>query len=298
MRQYLLPAALACTALGATTTAQAQPRTGWMMETNGFAAYQSEADLSGGGDVSSTRVFLSFAGLYQFDEGNAAGLSIGLGQQSYDFDGGAVPLWGDIRAVGLSAPLRFQLGQSANVIVSPQVRQAYERGASGSDSTTYGVFAGVSWQVSDALRIGPAFGAFSELEGSGAEVFPALIVDWQISDRWHFSTGGGVAATRGPGLRLGYAYSDALDIGLGVRLERSEFRLDQTGLAPGGVGEDNSIPVVISLDYKPNPGVSVNGFIGAALDGELKVEDATGATINKQSYDPAPVAGLAIRLRF
>jgi len=298
MRQYLLPAALACTALGATNTAQTQPRTGWMMETTGFAAYQSEADLSGGGDVSSTRVFLSFAGLYQFDGGNAAGLSIGIGQQSYDFDGGAVPLWGDIRAVGLSAPLRFQLGQSANVIVSPQVRRAYERGASGSDSTTYGVFAGISWQVSDALRIGPAFGAFSELEGSGAEVFPALIVDWQISDRWHFRTGGGVAATQGPGLRLGYAYSDALDVGVGLRLERSEFRLDQTGLAPGGVGEDNSIPVVLSLDYNPNPDVSVNGFIGAALDGELKVEDATGSTINKQSYDPAPVAGLSIRLRF
>lgn len=298
MHQYLLPAALACTALGATAAAHAQPRTGWVMQGTAFAAHQGDADLDTGGHVSSTRASLGFGGLYQFDGGASAGLSIGTGAQSYDFSGGAIPLWGDLRAVRLSAPLRFELGPSARVFVAPQVRWAYESGADESDSRTYGVFGGISWQVSDRLRIGPALGAFSEIEGDGADVFPALIVDWRISERWRFRTGGGIAATRGPGVRLSYAYSDALDIGLGVRYESVEFRLDRTGLAPGGVGEDSSIPVVLSLDYSPNPGVLVNGFIGAALDGELEVEDATGATINRQSYDPAPVAGLAIRLRF
>jgi hypothetical protein len=112
------------------------------------------------------------------------------------------------------------------------------------------------------------------------------------------STGSGIAATQGPGLNLGYAYSDALRIGLEARLERSEFRLDSDGLAPGGVGEDRNIPVVLTLDYAPNPGVSVSGFVGAAFDGELILDDETGARVSKQGYDTAPVAGMAVRLRF
>lgn len=278
--------------------ASAQERLGWGTEITGFVGHQGAADLSGGGDVSATRSFLSVGGLYTFASGNAAGLSLGFGQQSYDFGDGAAPLWGDIRVLALSVPMRFEVANGPRIFLAPQLRRSYESGASTSDSATYGLFAGASWQVSDTLRIGPAFGAFSQLEGGGIDAFPALIVDWDISDRWNLSTGAGVAATRGPGLRLSYAYSNALDFGLGVRLESGEFRLDDSGLAPGGIGEDRSVPVVFSMDYAPNPGFAVSGFVGAAFDGELTVEDSTGARVSKQSYDTAPVGGLSLRLRF
>ncbi len=229
----------------------------------------------------------------------ANGRKILLDQDGYyQFESGAAPLWGDIRALAISAPMQFTVGQNASLFVAPQIRRAYESGASISDSTTYGVFAGLSWQVSDALRIGPAFGAFSELEGSDLNAFLALIVDWDINDLWNLSTGSGIAATQGPGVTLSYGYSDALSIGLGVRVESAEFRLDNSGLAPGGVGEDQSIPVVLSLDYAPNPGFALSGFVGAAFDGELKVDNAAGVRVSQQSYDTAPVAGLAFRLRF
>jgi hypothetical protein len=268
------------------------------METAGFAAYQGKADLNGGGGVTATRTFLRFGGLYQLESGTGFGLSLGVGNESYDFESGAARLWGDIRTIRLSVPIRFQFGQSARAIVAPQIRRNFETGAGGSDSETYGVFAGVSWQFGNSLRVGPAFGAFSELGDSGIDAFPAVILDWQISDRWALSTGSALAASRGPGLQLTYAYNDALKIGLGVRSERSTFRLDSTGVAPGGIGEDRNIPVVLSLDYNPNPGLSVSGFVGAAFDGTLSVEDAGGATISRQSYESAPIAGLAIRLRF
>lgn len=277
---------------------EAQPRLGWGFETAGLVGVQGDADLSGGGDFSATRAALRFGGLYTFDSGAAAGLSVQLGHHGYDFGNGAVPLWGDVRDVGISAPIRFSVGSSAQVFLAPSARWSYESGASTSDAVTYGVFGGVSWQVSDNLRIGPAFGAFTELEGSDINFFPALIVDWQITDRWSFETGAGIGATQGPGVRLAYAYSDAVDISLGVRYENTEFRLDNTGLAPGGVGQDSSVPVVLALDYNPNPGVSLSAFVGAAFEGELKVENAAGATISKQSYDTAPVAGLSFRLRF
>ncbi|MFK7940434.1 MAG: hypothetical protein AB8B82_13725 [Roseovarius sp.] len=276
----------------------AQPRLGWGFETSGLLAVQGDADLSGGGDVSATRAALRFGGLYTFENGAAAGVSLQLGNHGYDFGGGAVPLWGDVRDIGISAPIRFSVGSSAQVLLAPSVRWSYENGASTSDAVTYGVFGGVSWQVSDGLRIGPAFGAFTELEGSDINLFPALIVDWQITDRVSLETGAGIGATQGPGVRLSYAYSDAVDLSLGVRYENTEFRLDNTGLAPGGLGQDSSIPVVLALDYNPNPGVSLSAFVGAAFEGELTLENALGATVAKQSYDTAPVAGLSFRLRF
>jgi opacity protein-like surface antigen len=290
--------ALAALASSAAAPAQAQQDAGWVREVAAFAAFQGEADLSGGGDVSATRTFFRVGGLYRFDQSTAIGLAFGLGEQSYDFGSGADRLWADVRGAALTVPILFELGQGAEVLVAPQIRSAYEIGASGSDSMTYGVFAGISWQVSDALRIGPAFGLFSELEGDGIDAFPALIIDWQISDLWSVSTGAGIGATQGPGLRLGYAASDALNLGLEVRLENAEFRLNETGLAPGGVGEDSSVPVVFSMEYSPQPAFLVNAFVGAAFDGELTARDAAGMTVSQQSYDVAPLAGLAVQLRF
>ena len=42
----------------AASVGHAQPRTGWMFQTNGLAAYQGDAGLSGGGDVTVTDIEL------------------------------------------------------------------------------------------------------------------------------------------------------------------------------------------------------------------------------------------------
>lgn len=286
------------TGFAAVSSAEAQPRLGWSTEFSAFIGYQGAADLDGGGEVSATRSFLRAGAIHSFSSGSSAGLALSFGQQDYDFGGAAAPLWGDVSGVAFSAPLQFEIADGPRILLAPQIRSRFESGAHGSDSTTFGLFAGASWQLNDSLRIGPAVGLFSELEGDGLDAFPALIVDWDIAERWKLRTGRGVAATRGPGLRLSYSYSDALDLGLGVRLESGEFRLDDTGPTPGGVGEDRSTPVVISMDYTPNPGFAVSGFIGAAFDGELRVEDSTGVGVTTQSYDTAPVGGLSLRLRF
>lgn len=288
----------ALTALVAASALHAQPRTGWVFQTEGLIAHYGDTDLEDGGEVSSTRTALRFSALYLFDTGPAAGVSVSVGQQDYDFGSGATRLWDDINGFSVSAPLRFDFGDTGRAFVAPSARWAYEDGASKSDSVTYGAFAGVSWQVTDNLRIGPAFGAFSELEGGGISAFPAILVDWDIAERWNLSTGSGIGATQGPGLRLGYAYSDTVSLSIDARVEDAEFRLDKSGLAPGGIGKDRSFPVVLALDYNPNPGLSVSVFAGAAFEGELELEDSSGNRVSKQDYDTAPIAGFAFRLRF
>ena len=276
----------------------AQERLGWGTQLDGLAISQGSSDLDDGGSFSATRAFLRGTAQYNAGGGNSIGVSLSFGQFDYDFDNVADQPWTDIRDIRLSVPISFAVSERANVFVSPGVRWDYQSGASASDGETYGVFAGVAWEISETLTIGPAFGAYSQLEESGAEFFPALLVNWDISKRLNLSTGTGLGATSGPGLTLGYAWSDASTIALTARSESVRFRLDDQGLAPDGVGEDQSVPVVISYTYSPNPGVSFNVFAGAELGGRLTLDDASGNEVLRQDYDTAPLLGLAARFRF
>ncbi|MEX0279179.1 MAG: hypothetical protein AB3N19_16790 [Ruegeria sp.] len=276
----------------------AQQPGGWATSVDGLAVFQGSADLDDGGDFSASRAFLRAGAINRFEDGSFAGVLFSYGQFNYDFGSSENAPWEDIRDIRISVPLRFALDNGANVFVSPQLRWDYEEGASASDGFTYGAFGGISWALTPNLRIGPAIGVFSEIGSDDLEVFPALLVDWSFADRWNLSTGGGVGATQGPGLSLDYAVTDDVKVGLAVRSERVRFQLDDEGLAPGGVGEDSSIPVVLSVQYAPNPGMSLTAFAGAEFNGELTLENSSGREVSQQDYDTAPIAGLAFQLRF
>ncbi len=299
MKNLLLTCCFGFVFLGFTAfPSAAQPRLGWAYQVDGLAAFQGDADLSGGGKFSASRAFLRTTALYNLEGGSSVGLSTSIGKLDFNFSQSNNQPWENIRDLRVAVPVRFRVGDTITVFVSPQIRWDYQSGASSSDGRTYGVFAGIAWQLNERLTIGPAFGAFSEFDESGTDFFPALLIDWDINDRWNLNTGSGVGATQGPGLSLSYALNEAIDLSLTARSERIRFRLDGDGLAPDGVGEDKSIPVVLSLGYNPNPGVSMSVFAGAEFDGRLTLDDANGVEISRQRYDTAPLVGLAFRVRF
>lgn len=282
--------------LSGAALAQGAP-TGWTSSVDGVVIYQDDADLDGGGDFSATRAFLRAGGLYNTGNGLFIGLGLSYGQLNYEFSDPANSLWDDVTDLRLAVPFTWQLDNGARVLAVPQLRWDYEDGANMSDGFTGGVFAGVAWPVSDALRIGPAFGVFSQLDDS-AQIFPALLIDWDIAPRWNLSTGNAPGATQGPGLTLTHALNDSINLSLAARVEQAQFRLDDSGLAPGGVGEDSAVPVVLAMEYQPNPGLSFSVFAGAEFGGELTVSDAAGSVVSRQDYDTTPIVGFAFRLRF
>lgn len=277
--------------------AQGAPE-GWSVATDGLALYQGDADLDDGGSFSVNRVFLRAGALYNTDAGLTAGVGLSVGELNYQFDDSAIELWGDVTDLRLAVPLTWRSESGAQFLAIPQFRWDYEDGASASDGFTGGLFAGVAWQVNDRLRIGPAFGVFSQLEDD-AQVFPALLIDWQFADRWSLSTGNAPGATQGPGLTLTHQVSDEFSLSLSARYEEAQFRLrDNNASAAGGVGEDSSVPVVVAIQYAPNPAVSLSVFAGAELNGSLTTFDSDGNKLGSQEYDTAPVAGFAFRVRF
>lgn len=304
MRQFSSRILLILLALLASPQLLAQPQQPgpWVFSTEGGVVSQSDADLEGdSGSFDYSRWFAG-AGLdYLWSPRTALGISFGGGQSRYGFKdvsglGDGDP-WSDIEDYRVSVISRFAINEKVSGIVIPSWRVNRESGASTGDSQTWGLLAGVSWRLSDTLTLGPGIGVFDRLEESTA-IFPILVIDWDISERWNLSTGRGLAASQGPGLTLAYQATNSWSLGVTGRYEQIDFRLDDTGPAPGGVGRDEVFPLVFSAAWSPSPGKRLSLFAGAEFGGELELADAGGTTIANSDYDAPFIFGGSFSLRF
>jgi hypothetical protein len=108
----------------------------------------------------------------------------------------------------------------------------------------------------------------------------------------------GVSSSQGPGVALGYKASEQWTFGLSTRRENEEFRLDDDGPAPGGIGKDKSLPLVATVAWQPNKTIELAMFAGFQFAGQLKLKDAQDVLISETDYDPAPIYGATFELRF
>jgi hypothetical protein len=283
-------------------SAQAQQQSPWSFTIDGAGAHQSETDLKDDtGGFSVDRWYLGAGLNYSRDSRTSIGASIGGGKSIYEFNdltgfGGGEP-WGTIEESRVSLNWRFGFGETGSIIIIPTMRMNGEKGASNSDSRTYGLFSAITWSVNEDLTFGPGFGVFSRLE-SGTMFFPVLAIDWNINDRWNLSTGRGLASSQGPGLTLTYTLNDDWSFGLTGRYEDLEFRLDDEGSAPGGLGRDQSFPLVLSATLTPNKRINLSIFAGMELGGKLKLKNAMDIIVDESKYDPAPIFGSTFEFRF
>jgi outer membrane receptor protein involved in Fe transport len=265
----------------------------------GFGAvFQPDAAIDGGGELSTDRAYAELGRSWRLGERSRAGLTIGFGEERYDFSGdgfSALDPWERIRELRFSANIAHSLGDKWTLFALPSVRLAAERGASLDDGSTFGLLAGATYRFSDKLKIGPGLGAFTEIEDD-ASFFPILLVDWAITDRLSFETGQGLAASRGPGLQLRWRQSERWEFAVGGRYEKLRFRLDDDGVAPGGVGEDRSLPLYAVARYQASDNILVSFLAGAKTSTELSLEDDGGNPIREVDADTAGFVGLTLRM--
>jgi len=272
-----------------------------VVSVDGGFATQSEADFKDtAGAFSVNRWFLA-AGLdYVWDPRTSLGISFGGGESKYEFNGlaeGGSALWGTAEDQRLSLVGRFGFGETGSVIIIPSYRYNGEKDSDSGDARTWGLLAGAAWRINEDLTIGPGIGVFSQLEDS-SRVFPILVIDWNITERWNLSTGRGLAASQGPGLTLSFQMSPAWSFGLTGRYEDIRFRLDESGPVPNGVGRDTALPVVLSASWNPTPKAGLSLFAGAEFAGKLELLDPDGVLIEASDYDAAPLLGLSFNLKF
>jgi hypothetical protein len=279
-----------------------QQRSPWSFNIDAGAVHQSDADLKDGdGSFAVDRWFVGAGVNYSWDRRTSLGVSIGGGKTNYDFDdlttiGDGEP-WDTIEDSRVSLTGRFGFGDNGAVFIIPTLRMNGEKGTSNSDSRTWGLFGAVTWRLNEDLTIGPGIGVFSRLE-DGTKVFPVLAIDWNISDRWNLSTGRGLASSQGPGLTLSYKLNEDWSLGVAGRYESNEFRLDDKGVAPGGIGRDQSIPLVFRAELRPSKKFGLAAFVGIEMSGKLKLKDAMDNLVEESKYDPAMLFGATFEYRF
>jgi outer membrane scaffolding protein for murein synthesis (MipA/OmpV family) len=282
--------------------AQQQQHGPWYFKIDGGGVHYSEADLKdSSGGFSKDRWFVSAGVDYAWSKRDSIGITLGGGQANYDFNdesgfGGGAP-WNKIDDTRVSLTGRFGLGETGTLMVIPSLRFNGEKDASSNDSRTLGLYAAVAWRLRENLTIGPGFGIFSRLE-NGTRFFPILAIDWDISERWNLSTGRGLASSQGPGLNLSYRLNDDWSLGLAGRYENIEFRLADEGPAAGGIGRDESMPLVFTANLNPSKKLSLNVFAGVVFGGKLRIKDSMDVVVDESDYDPALLLGATFNYRF
>ena len=297
-------------ALLLTAQAQAQPpRQGWQYEAEAGATHGWDSGLAVGGDVAVDAWSTRLGVRYTWPRGFSAGITAGIGEQRFHFDPEPSPTtlsanvfadaapWSTIRNVRLSAPLFWRPNQRWSLFAVPTLRWNAEQGASLDDGRVGGLLAAASYRVNDRLSVGPGFGVFSELEDD-TSWFPILAIDWRITNSLSLSTGRGFAASRGPGLTLRWDASDLWNLSLGGRYEKERFRLDNRGVAPKGIGETTSTTLFLAATRQLGRRGTISALTGVALNGALRLEDASGDLLDRTDVDDAPFIGATVDLKF
>ncbi len=283
-------------------SAFAQPSAdAWRLRLDSGAIHRWQTELDGGGEVDLDAWAIRLGADHALASDLRLGLNAGYGERLYGFEGetgfaGLKP-WSNVRELRLSGRVSWKADEHWNLFAVPTIRWLAEEGADLGDGQIGGLLAAASYRVNDRLSIGPGFGVFSELEDE-VDWFPILAIDWKLTDRLALRTGSGFAASEGPGLVLDWRPLEGWALSLGARYEKARFRLDDKGVAGGGVGQERAVPVYLGATRRFGHHLSLSLIAGVEFAGELRLEDADGGLIDKTRYDPAPFGGATLDLRF
>ena len=269
------------------------------------AAYlhQLEQDV-GDGDLSVDRLFTQVRWGREFSRSFSAAISLGYRRDMHDFGGTPLPAsgapagvepWGDVNMLSITVPMLIRVNHRWSIRALPTVRTVFEDDADIDKGFAAGIVTGPVYRVNNRLFIGPAIGVISQIEDDPL-IFPFVFVDWQISRKLALRTGRGLGATLGLGLFLDYDVNRKLRLSLGGRADTMRFRLDDKGVAPGGVGQHSTLSGIVSATWKISRRLEATLAGGLSVGNELLLEDRNGNRLAKEEYDPAGILGFALRL--
>jgi len=275
-------------------------KTEWSMFLQGGYLHQFKTDIGNSSEFNVDRFFVQGGMTYSPQIRRRVSLALGYRYDDYHFSGlggfGAIHPWSQINSYRISTPVQWGFDYKWTMFFIPILRSSAERSADLDDAIQGGGFAGFSYRFSDRLTLGPGIGVVTQIEDS-ASVFPALLIDWKITDHLSLKTGRGAGASLGPGLVLDWRASENWSLSLGGRYERLRFRLNDQGVASKGIGEDTAFPIFGVINYTHSRRFQVSLTVGFEVGGKLSLIDKDGNEIVSESHDPAPFIGLAFSLR-
>lgn len=262
--------------------------------------YQTEADIEGGGDFSVRSALLRIDSTHEFSKKTRAGLTMKYALQDYEFESasglGGTP-WNKVSRFGISVPFHIRLERQWLLGITPSVDWLREEGAPADESESYGLTVFGLRNFAARKRLGLGAGIFRKLDG-GTKVVPLLAVDWRFNEHWRLANPFDAEILGRAGLELSYRFDNGWRLGGGGVYRSTRFRLDDRGVAPGGVGENSAVAGYLRLRRATSAGLVLEVYAGAMYEGELEVQNSEGAVIAKRDYDTAPFVALTLTAGF
>jgi Domain of unknown function (DUF6268) len=175
----------------------------------------------------------------------------------------------------------------------PLVELAAESGADTGDALVYGGAIVAARRINPDLTLG--LGAIVKHEIEQTRARPILIVSWRINDSLRLEN----SAPHGPadltGLELVYQRTERWQIAAGGSVAHSRFRLDKDGRSGGGVSDTRAMPIFARATRSLGELGALSIYVGALLEGRLRLEDASGALLAEDEYGSAPFVALSFR---
>ncbi len=262
--------------------------------------YQGNAGLDRSGDFSVTGVVMRGGVSYDFGGGSRAGISLNYDHFDYSFSTpeslGIRPPWGVVERYGVTIPLAFNIGDGWILGAAPSFDWFKENGANTNDALSWGATVSSTKRFKDGNRLGLGVGAFAGIEKT--TVFPFLVVDWRLSDRWRVVNPLPSGPTGPAGLELDYRFDGGWTAGVGAAWRVLRFRLSDTGPTPGGIGQERGVPVFLRVSRNFTDQLALHLYGGVVVAGQLRLENASGGRLREENFDPAPLFGATFIGRF
>lgn len=262
--------------------------------------YQGKGDLDGGGHYSAQSAMMRIGVLGELGRSNRASATLKYDYTDHSFShpgrfGNAAP-WNSVQRYGVSTSMSFGLDDGWSVGLAPSFDWFHENGSDAGDAFTWGGIVSASKRFENDNRLGFGMGAFDRIEETS--VFPFLLVDWRIGDRWRLMNPLPAGPTGPAGLELEYRFDTGWNVGIGAAWRNARFRLRNDGAVPNGIGEERGVPVFFRATRTLDEQTSLNLYAGLVTAGQLRIEDSSGRELNRVDFDTAPLFGATYSARF
>lgn len=261
---------------------------------------QFNTDLDRGGDFRWAAGIVSGTVTRQLTPELSAGFSLRYDYDAWSFAnpvafGGKAP-WENLNAPSIAASLTYAIAPDVILGFVPSFGWSFESGAKTGDALVYGAIFSATKVFSPKLVLGIGASVVHQIDEN--KVFPFLIVQWQIDERWRLANPFRAGPAGGAGLELAYTIDDNWEIAGGGTYRSYRFRLKDNGPTPDGIGENRFFPVFARLTRKFGAQTKLDFYAGVSAGGRLSVDNAQGTGVASDDYKTAPAIGLTLSHRY
>ena len=261
---------------------------------------QFATDINGGGSFSVNRHLFRLNFFKPISRKNQVGLGLHYDYEQWTFNttgttNQASP-WKEVHRPTLTLNLMHTSSGEWRFMFAPSIGLSGTELSNTKDNLVYGAILSVSRKLTPDFTLGLGAGLFERLEKK--QVFPFLLVNWQISDRLQLKNPFRAGPVGPAGLELEYNSENQWFFGVGGAYRSYRFRLSDNNSLPDGIGEVSFVAGFAKIAYHFNTKTSISFNAGGLFSGKLSTEDSSGTSIGKTGYDTAPFIALTLKGQF